>query len=459
MTLIKSISGIRGTIGGEAGKALTPIDIAKYTLAFGSLIKGNGGSKIVVGRDARISGEMVQHIVIGNLLGLGFNVVDLGLSPTPTVEMAVTMEDADAGIIITASHNPKQWNALKLLNDKGEFISAEAGEKVLEIAEEGHFIFPEVNEIGKVERINDYIDKHIEKILELPLVDTLSVKDRGFKVVVDGINSVGGISIPQLLVELGVEVFELGCDPTGEFQRKPEPIPDNLSTLINEVKFHNADLGIAVDPDVDRLVLIDEKGEPIGEEYTIVTIADYILQNKSGNTVTNMSSTIALKGVTEKYGGKYFSSAVGEVNVVAKMKEVDAVIGGEGNGGVIYPELHYGRDAMVGVALLLTYMAKSNKKLSQLRASYPNYFINKDKAPLEEDINMDAVLSQIANKYSNKDQSSEDGLKIFLDDEDWVHLRKSNTEPIIRIIAESHAAQIAQNIVTKFKSDITEIIK
>jgi len=459
LTLIKSISGIRGTIGGEPGDAITPLDVAKYALAFGTYIKNKGGKRIIIGRDARISGEMVQHIVVGNLMGLGLDVVDVGLVPTPTVEMAVIKEGGDAGIILTASHNPKQWNALKLLNKDGEFISAAAGQEVLDIAEAGNYDFAEVDQLGKYSVLEQYVDRHIEMILDLDLVDVKAITEAGFKVVVDGINSVGGTSVPPLLKALGVkEVVELYCVPDGKFAHNPEPLPENLSSLCADVKFNKADIGISVDPDVDRLALVDENGETIGEEYTLVTISDYILKGKGGVTVSNLSSSKALQDITESHGGHYYPSAVGELNVVEKMKEVKAIIGGEGNGGVILPELHYGRDALVGIALVLTYMAKSKKSLSKIRSSFPNYYIHKDKAPLEASIDLDDVMNKISDKYASQPQNKVDGLKITFDD-DWVHLRRSNTEPIIRIYAESQTEQTAQSIALKIKGDITEIIK
>jgi phosphomannomutase len=459
VTLIKSISGIRGTIGGNPGDSLTPLDIARFTLAFGTLIRQWGGQKCVIGRDARISGEMVHHIVVGNLSGLGIDVIDLGLATTPTVEMAVMHEKADGGIILTASHNPRQWNALKLLNGKGEFISAEDGQQVLDLAEQGVFDFARVDELGSITTIEDYLDKHIGHINALELVDADAIGKAGFKAVVDGVNSVGGVAIPALLRALGVEeVVELFCEPTGEFAHNPEPLPENLSALCNEVKKTGADIGISVDPDADRLALVDEQGECIGEEYTLVTVADYVLQHNLGTTVSNLSSSMALQDITEQYGSYYFPSAVGEVNVVSKMKEVSAVIGGEGNGGVIVPELHYGRDALVGVALVLSYMAKSGKSLSALRGSYPHYHIHKDKAPLEPGTDLDAVMEKVSEKYARQPQNTEDGLKIFFDT-DWAHLRKSNTEPIIRIYAESTTEQTAKSIAMKIKTDIIEIIK
>ena len=459
MTLIKSISGIRGTIGGHPGDALTPLDIAKYVLAFGSLIKDQGGTKCIIGRDARISGEMVHHIVVGNLMGLGIDVVDLGMTTTPTVEMAVINEKADAGIILTASHNPRQWNALKLLNGDGEFISAEMGQEVLQVAEKGHYDFANVDKLGRYSIVEDYLARHIDQIKALDLVDAVAIEQAGFKVVVDAINSVGGIAVPTLLRSLGVkDIVELFCEPNGEFAHNPEPLPENLSSLCNEVKKTGAHLGISVDPDVDRLALVDELGECIGEEYTLVTVADYILQNKLGTTVSNLSSSRALQDITEQHGSYYFPSAVGELNVVEKMKEVNAVIGGEGNGGVILPELHYGRDALVGIALVLTYMARSTKSLSGLRGGYPNYYIHKDKAPLESGTDLEEIIQRISENYGKHTQNKVDGLKIYFDN-DWVHLRASNTEPIIRIYAESQTEHTARSIAYKIKADITEIIK
>ncbi|HPA36136.1 MAG TPA: phosphoglucosamine mutase [Chitinophagales bacterium] len=458
MTLIKSISGIRGTIGGKQGDALTPLDIAKFTLAFGTILKQNDAKKIVVGRDARISGEMVHHIVVGNLIGLGLDVIDLGLATTPTVEMAVTAEDADGGIIITASHNPKQWNALKLLNNRGEFISEKVGQEVLKKAQSAKFEFAEVDKLGQVTS-KDYLDYHIEKILALPYVNVAAIKAKRYKVALDAVNSVGGIAVPKLLKALGVdEIFELYCEPTGKFAHNPEPLPENISHLASEVKQYKADIGIAVDPDVDRLALIDEKGEPFGEEYTLVAVADYVLSQVKGNTVSNLSSTKALKDITIKHGQQYFTSAVGEVNVVEKMKEVKAVIGGEGNGGVILPELHYGRDALVGIALFLSHLATSNKSVHALRAQYPNYVISKNKIQLEDGMDLKFIIQHIKEKYAQYPQNTVDGLRIDID-EDWVHLRASNTEPIIRIYAESSTEKTANNIADKMKMDITNAIK
>ena len=455
MSLIKSISGIRGTIGGFHGANLTPEDIMKFTAAFGQwVIETSGLRKVVIGRDARISGPMVNNIVCGTLQSIGIDVVDLGLSTTPTVELAVHEERAGGGIIITASHNPKQWNALKLLNAQGEFISAKAGEEVLRIAEGKSIEYEDVNSLGGYSTNDSYIDKHIEKILALKLVDVNAIKARKLKVAIDCVNSTGGIAIPKLLKALGVEeVIELYTEPTGQFPHNPEPLPENLGDLANTVRKYNCDLGIAVDPDVDRLALVSENGEMFGEEYTLVAVADYILGQKKGNTVSNMSSTRALKDVTEKYGCEYYASAVGEVNVVQKMREEKAVIGGEGNGGIIYPELHYGRDAMVGVALFLTHLVKSGKTASILRSTYPSYHISKKKIDLDTSVNIDALFEQIEKKYSNYDVSTIDGVKIQFD-KDWVHLRRSNTEPIIRIYAESNSETTSDNIANQIMKDL-----
>ncbi len=466
LALIKSISGIRGTIGGKPGDGLTPVDIVKFTAAFGTwLIKKSTKSKkhsIVIGRDARISGEMVQNLVAGTLKGLGIDVVYLGLSTTPTVEMSVVEHKADGGIIITASHNPKQWNALKLLNGKGEFISAADGEEVLNIADQEAFNFAEVSKLGKYTSDPNAIQKHIDKILALPLVDVKAIKAKDFKIVVDCVNSTGGIAVPALLKALGVEtIFELYCEPNGQFPHNPEPLPEHLGDISKEVKKRNAHLGIVVDPDVDRLALVCEDGEMFGEEYTLVAVADYVLKNlpagKKGNTVSNLSSTRALRDVTEKAGGKYFAAAVGEVNVVEAMKANHAVIGGEGNGGVIYPELHYGRDALAGIALFLSHLAKFGKTTSMLRASYPNYFISKNKIELTPEINVDEVLEGIRTKYKKQPVNTIDGVKIEFDKE-WVHLRKSNTEPIIRIYSESQSQTTAKNLAEKIISDIKDLI-
>jgi phosphomannomutase len=463
LALIKSISGIRGTIGGKPGDGLTPPDIVKFTAAFGTwLISKSSKNKklcIVIGRDARISGEMVQNLVAGTLKGLGIDVVYLGLSTTPTVEMSVVEHKADGGIIITASHNPKQWNALKLLNSKGEFISAADGEEVLAIADKEAFSFAEVTRLGKYTSDPNAIQKHIDKILALNLVDVKAIKAKNFKIVIDCVNSTGGIAVPALLKALGVEtVYELYCEPNGQFPHNPEPLPENLGDISKEVKKRNAHLGIVVDPDVDRLALVCEDGEMFGEEYTLVAVADYILRtNKKGNTVSNLSSTRALRDVTEKAGGKYFAAAVGEVNVVEAMKENNAVIGGEGNGGIIYPELHHGRDALVGIALFLTHLAKFGKSASMLRATYPNYFISKNKIELIPDIDVDEILAGIKSKYKKQPVNTVDGVKIEFDKE-WVHLRKSNTEPIIRIYSESQSQTTAQNLAEKIISDIKDLI-
>ncbi len=459
MSLIKSISGIRGTIGGKSGEALTPIDIAKFTLAYGTILKPKDGTaKIVVGRDARISGEMVHNIIIGNLLSIGIDVIDLGLATTPTVEIAVKAEQADGGIIITASHNPKQWNAMKLLNSDGEFISEKIGQDVLKKANSGKFEFVDVDKLGQV-TTKDYLDYHIEQILKDVLVDVEAITAKKFKIVVDAVNSVGGIAVPKLLKALGVkDIVELYCEPNGKFAHNPEPLPENLSMLCSEVKQQKADIGIAVDPDVDRLALIDEKGVPFGEEYTLVAVADYVLKFRKGNTVSNLSSTKALKDITLMHGGEYTASAVGEVNVVEMMKATNAVIGGEGNGGIIYPALHYGRDALMGIALFLTHLATSNKSMHSLRAKYPNYVISKNKIQLEEGMDLDAIMDKIKIKYKQYPQNTIDGLRIDID-QDWVHLRRSNTEPIIRIYAESNTEQTANAIAHKMQNDIIAILK
>jgi len=462
MTLIKSISGIRGTIGGLPDEGLTPIDIVKFTSAFGAWIKERnkeGKIKVVIGRDARISGEMVRQLVVGSLQGLGIDVVDLDYSTTPTVEVAVPMENAQAGIILTASHNPKQWNALKLLNEKGEFISAEDGAEVLKIAEQNAFNYAEVDDLGDYKKSSDYLQKHVDAILALPLVDVDVIKSKKFKVAIDCVNSTGGIYIPYLLKALGVEnVIEMYCKPNGKFPHNPEPLPENLTEIARKIKEQGADVGFVVDPDVDRLAIVCENGEMFGEEYTLVAVADYILKNGKGNTVSNLSSTRALRDVTEKNGGKYYAAAVGEVNVVTKMKEVDAVIGGEGNGGVIYPESHYGRDALVGIALFLSHLAISEEKsCSALRASYPNYYISKNKIELTPEIDVDAVLVKMEEKYKTEDVSTIDGVKINFESE-WVHLRKSNTEPIIRIYSESKSEEKANQLANKIIEEIKDII-
>ncbi len=462
MSLIKSISGIRGTIGGKVGDNLTPIDIVKFTSAYGIWLKQSVNSKnykVVIGRDARISGPMVSNLVCGTLQGLGIDVVDLGLSTTPTVEVAVVEENAQGGIILTASHNPAQWNALKLLNNRGEFISGDDGKKVLELAESDELNFTEFRQLGKYSQNNSYLKIHIEKILNLPLVDVEAIKSKNFVIVVDAVNSSGGIYVPELLKALGVkEVIPLYCEPTGDFPHNPEPLPEHLSEISSLIKKKNALLGFVVDPDVDRLAIVCEDGEMFGEEYTLVAVADYILKNNVGNTVSNLSSTKALRDVTEKAGGKYEASAVGEVNVVEKMKATNAVIGGEGNGGIIYPKLHYGRDALVGIALFLTHLAKSNVSCSALRAKYPNYIISKNKVQLTPEIDLEKVLEGIKNKYSNEKINTIDGVKIEFEN-DWVHLRKSNTEPIIRIYSESSSKSTAESLSEKIISDIKELIK
>jgi phosphomannomutase len=461
MTLIKSISGIRGTIGGKPGENLTPVDIVKYSSAYGTWIRQQTNKKkylVVVGRDARISGEVVEHLVCGTLMGLGIDVVNAGLATTPTIEIAVTESKADGGIILTASHNPKQWNALKLLNSNGEFLNDDDGKKILQIANTDDCCYCEVGELGKITVRNDFDRLHIAKILALPLVDRKAIKQAGFKVAIDCVNSVGGKILPQLLKDLGVkEVVELYCTPDGNFPHNPEPLPEHLTEISRLVKDKKADLGFVVDPDVDRLAIISEDGSMFGEEYTLVAVSDYILSKKPGNTVSNLSSTRALMDVTESFGGKYTASAVGEVNVVTAMKKVNAVIGGEGNGGVIYPDLHYGRDALVGIALFLTHLAHSKMKCSQLRAKYPPYFISKNKMELTPGVNVDKVIDQIKQRFISNKLNEADGLRIDFEKE-WVHLRKSNTEPIIRIYAESNteekAKQLAENIIAEIKKVI-----
>lgn len=459
MALIKSISGIRGTIGGQAGNGLTPPDIIKFTAAYGQWVIANTGKKkIVVGRDARISGEMVRNLVVGTLQSIGIDVVDLGLSTTPTVELAVPDEHAGGGIILTASHNPKQWNALKLLNEKGEFISDSEGQWVLAKAEKTDLEYSEVNDLGSVVYDDTYLQKHIDKVLALPLVDVDAIRKANFKVVIDCVNSSGGIFIPALLKALGVDtVHELYCEPNGEFPHNPEPLPENLVDLSREVLAKKADLGIAVDPDVDRLCFVCEDGSMFGEEYTLVAVADYVLSHTPGNTVSNLSSTRALRDVTEAASCTYTASAVGEVNVVNAMKETNAIIGGEGNGGVIYPESHYGRDALVGIALFLTHLAKKGQTVSVLRASYPAYFISKNKITLTPEMDIDALLAEVEKRYQNQPHSTIDGLKIEFDKQ-WVHLRRSNTEPIIRIYSEASSETMAENLAQKIISDIKEIL-
>lgn len=459
MALIKSISGIRGTIGGVPGQGLTPIDVINFTSAYGMWIREQEGPrKVVIGRDARISGPWISDLTIHALRNLGIDVINLGLSTTPTVEFAVEKESAGGGIIVTASHNPLNWNALKFLNSKGEFISEEDGQYILDISEKQEFVFKTQNKIGTYEIIEDYIERHIKGILELPLVDAEAIRERNFKIAIDCVNSTGGIAVPKLLNALGVDRISAHyIEPNGHFPHNPEPVPENLTEICGEIENGNFDLGIVVDPDVDRLALIAENGIPFGEEYTLVAVADYILQNKAGNTVSNLSSTKALRDITEKYGCNYFPAAVGEVNVVDVMKENDAVIGGEGNGGVIYPDLHYGRDALVGIALFLTYLAKFGKPASFLRTSYPSYSISKNKIELTSDIDVDGILESIKNKYKGQPVNTIDGVKIEFGNE-WVHLRKSNTEPIIRIISESDVLSKAEILANKIIEDIKEII-
>lgn len=462
MTLIKSISGIRGTIGGKVGDALTPLDVVKFTSAYAEFLRARSGKnrlKVVVGRDARISGEMVSGLVIRTLTGCGIDVIDLGLSTTPTVEVAVPAEQADGGIILTASHNPKQWNALKLLNEKGEFISGEEGAALLKIADDEAFNYADVDAIGTITEINDYIERHIQMVLDLPLVDVEAIRKRNFHVAIDCVNSTGGIALPKLLRALGVEeVTELFTEPNGQFPHNPEPLPEHLTELSSTIKKSKADVGFVVDPDVDRLAMVCEDGDMFGEEYTLVAVSDYVLSQTPGNTVSNLSSTRALRDVTEKAGCTYKASAVGEVNVVTMMKEINAVIGGEGNGGIIYPELHYGRDALVGIALFLTHLAKTGKTASQLRASYPSYHISKNKIELTPETDVDGILAAMEKKYSSHPVNTIDGVKIEFDKE-WVHLRKSNTEPIIRIYSESENESTANNLANKIIDDIRELMR
>ncbi|MEZ4796171.1 MAG: phosphoglucosamine mutase [Flavobacteriaceae bacterium] len=459
MTLIKSISGIRGTIGGNVGENLTPIDVVKFASAYGVWIKQQRNKddyKVVVGRDARISGDMIQNLVMNTLVGLGIHVVDLGLSTTPTVEVAVPMEHADGGIILTASHNPKQWNALKLLNAKGEFLNAAEGQFILDIAESDKMQFADVDSLGKITKNDAYIDLHIDEVLNLSLVNKKAIEKANFKVVVDGVNSTGGIAIPRLLDRLGVHTVKLYCTPNGQFPHNPEPLKEHLTDLSNMVVKEHADFGIVVDPDVDRLAFVCEDGEMFGEEYTLVACADYVLSETHGSTVSNMSSSRALRDVTEAHGQTYQASAVGEVNVVELMKKNNAIIGGEGNGGIIYPELHYGRDALVGVALFLSLLAEKNIPVSQLRASYPSYFMSKKKIQLTPTLDVDAILIAMKNRYSNEEITTIDGVKIDFA-ENWVHLRKSNTEPIIRIYTEAKSQQEADALADKFINEIKEV--
>lgn len=459
MTLIKSISGIRGTIGGEPGDNLTPIDAVKFAAAYGVWLKGYSKKddlKVVIGRDARLSGAMIQNLVVSTLIGLGIDVVDLDLSTTPTVEIAVPLEKADGGIILTASHNPKQWNALKLLNEKGEFLNAAEGAMILDIAEKEHFSFAEVDDLGHIIRNDSYIDIHIDEVLQLSLVDAETIRKSRFKVVVDGVNSTGGIAIPKLLRELGVEVVELYCDPTGHFPHNPEPLKEHLTDICHLVVKEQADFGIVVDPDVDRLAFISNDGEMFGEEYTLVACADYVLGKTKGSTVSNLSSSRALRDITEKHGGTYEAAAVGEVNVVTKMKATNAIIGGEGNGGIIYPESHYGRDSLVGTALFLMLMAERGGTVAELRASYPSYFMSKKKIQLTPDLNVDAILKAMAENYADDDISTIDGVKIDFP-ENWVHLRKSNTEPIIRIYTEAKSQPEADALADRIIGEIRAV--
>jgi phosphomannomutase len=459
MSLIKSISGIRGTIGGRLGEALTPVDIVKFASAYSAWIKERNKTgertKIVIGRDARPSGDMVNRVITGALIASGVDVIDLGPATTPTVEMAVTGLRANGGIILTASHNPKQWNALKLLNEHGEFLSDADGKALLNIVEKSEFNFSEVDELGQVTYDDTYTDEHIKAVLRLPLVDIEAIYSANFKVVVDAVNSVGGIAIPKLLASLGVSVVELNCTPNGQFSHNPEPLPEHLAEIAMTVPKTNADLGIVVDPDVDRLALVCENGSFFGEEYTLVAVADYVLGATVGNTVSNLSSSRALKDITETHGGQYFSSAVGEVNVVAEMKRVNAVIGGEGNGGVIYPALHYGRDALVGTALFLSHLARKKIKCSELRAQYPDYFVSKNRITLTPDTDIDRILQKIKDKYSQYRISDIDGVRVDFDREKkWVHLRKSNTEPIIRIYAEAASGEEASTLAKQIINSI-----
>lgn len=459
MTLIKSISGIRGTIGGVPGENLTPLDAVKFASAYGKWIKeasGKTAPKVVIGRDARLSGAMIQSLVQNTLIGTGCHVIDLGLSTTPTVELAVPLEKADGGIILTASHNPKEWNALKLLNHKGEFLDGVEGQKILDTADTQDFNYAHVDNLGTVTVIEDYIDRHVQLMLDMPVTKVDAIKAAGFKVVVDGVNSTGGIAVPALLKRLGVEVIELYCDPTGHFPHNPEPLKEHLGDLAAAVVAHKAHLGITVDPDVDRLAFMDEKGEMFGEEYTLVACADYILGHKNGNTVSNLSSSRALRDVTEKHGGMYYAAAVGEVNVVQKMKDMNAVIGGEGNGGIIYPESHYGRDALVGIAMFLSLLTERKISVSALRASYPAYFMGKKKVELTKGMPVDTIMQELAAIYKNEELTTIDGVKIDFATE-WVHMRKSNTEPIIRIYTEAPTQQQADALADRFIAELTAI--
>ncbi len=459
MTLIKSISGIRGTIGGAPAQNLTPVDAVKFAAAYGSWLKeyaGKDNLTIVIGRDARLSGEMIQNLVVATLVGLGIDVVDLGLSTTPTVEIAVPLEEADGGMILTASHNPKQWNALKLLNERGEFLDAEQGARILELAEAEDFCFAEVDALGKITGKDNYLDIHVDQVLQLSLVDPEVIRKKKFKVVVDGVNSTGGIAIPKLLRKLGVEVVELYCEPTGHFPHNPEPLKEHLGDICAKVVEEKADFGIVVDPDVDRLAFISNDGEMFGEEYTLVACADYVLSKVKGDTVSNLSSSRALRDITQKHGGNYAAAAVGEVNVVAKMKATNAVIGGEGNGGIIYPESHYGRDALVGTALFLMLLSERGGTVAALRGSYPGYFMSKKKITLTPELDVDGILSEMEGRYKEEEISTIDGVKIDFPDS-WVHLRKSNTEPIIRIYTEARSQQEADSLADKIITEIQEV--
>ncbi|TXK21237.1 phosphoglucosamine mutase [Pontibacter qinzhouensis] len=459
MALIKSISGIRGTIGGKAGDGLTPVDVVKFAAAYGTwVLQTTNNNTIVIGRDARLSGDMVNKLVCATLQGLGIHVIDVGLSTTPTVEMAVPDKKAGGGIILTASHNPKQWNALKLLNQHGEFISDAEGKLVLELAEQEAFNFAQVNDLGTYKQTDKALKKHIKAILNLPLVDAKAIAAKDFRVAIDCVNSSGGIAVPMLLEALGVTKIEkLFCEPDGNFAHNPEPLPENLREISKVIEKGKFDLGIVVDPDVDRLALVSEDGSMFGEEYTLVAVADYVLKNTVGNTVSNLSSTRALRDVTEKAGGTYYAAAVGEVNVVNMMKAQNAIIGGEGNGGIIYPELHYGRDALVGIALFLTHLAKAGMSMTRLRNSYPSYYISKNKIELTPEVDVDNVLVQMQHRYAKQPINTIDGVKIEFGKE-WVHLRKSNTEPIIRIYAESDSNATAEHLANKIIADIKEII-
>ena len=456
MTLIKSISGIRGTIGGKPNDNLTPVDVVRFAAAYGTYILSQTNvskAKVVIGRDARISGSMVQALVSNTLIGLGIDVIDLGMATTPTVEMVVPKENAQGGIILTASHNPKQWNALKLLDSKGEFLNAEAGAHILDIADKENFDFASVDDLGKISKNNTSLEMHIQEVINHPLVTVDKIKASGLKIVVDGVNSIGGIAIPALLKEFDLEVIELYCEPNGQFPHNPEPLKEHLGALSEKVIETGADLGIVVDPDVDRLAFMDENGEMFGEEYTLVACADYVLSKKSGNTVSNMSSTRALRDVTEKHGGSYFSSAVGEVNVVTKMKEVDAVIGGEGNGGIIDPQLHYGRDSLIGTALFLSLLSGLKLSVSELKKTYPEYFMSKGKIELEPSMEVDHLLNEIKKKYTDTKPNTIDGIKIDFENS-WVHLRKSNTEPIIRVYTEAPSQLEADDLMNRFKAEL-----